>query len=527
MSRNAKVKVDNGGLPRDPIDSHLVDKGRGVSSTDGVVLKKGPWTSTEDAILIDYVKKHGEGNWNSVQKNSGLTRCGKSCRLRWANHLRPNLKKGAFSVEEERLIHELHAKMGNKWARMAALLPGRTDNEIKNYWNTRIKRRQRAGLPPYPVEQCEQAVAAEGQQNPSLHEINTGDLGFLPNGSCHIPDVVFDSLKASQGFLPFIPDLGKVSASSLLMDSLEQTQFGSQMSCMLNCRRGLISQCSSFGGNSEDLFSSLHPYDDSTGKEIMQSVGHSFSFDQDPAGKNHLPPFDVQGSHSFSNGNSSTSRPTALKLELPSLQCSEAELNSRWITSASPQNLLESVDRLIRSPPRSLQVESKYISPPNNGLLESLVYEATQSSAKNHSSDKNSNSFAPTPGDMGGSSLDFCGAEFDEYGDPISPFGHSATSIFNDYTPVSGSGSSLDNQPYADSFPVLSLKEEPFNQFQSPEREQETPAKSIYTWPDALLASSDWFGQPSGPFIGETPTSDSMAFVTGHDLSGDKGTAEA
>ncbi|EYU46142.1 hypothetical protein MIMGU_mgv1a008698mg [Erythranthe guttata] len=104
-------------------------------------LKKGPWTSAEDAILVEYVSKYGEGNWNAVQKNSGLARCGKSCRLRWANHLRPNLKKGAFSPEEEHLIVELHSKMGNKWARMAAELPGRTDNEIKNYWNTRIKRK--------------------------------------------------------------------------------------------------------------------------------------------------------------------------------------------------------------------------------------------------------------------------------------------------------------------------------------------------------------------------------------------------
>ena len=83
-------------------------------------LKKGPWTAAEDAILIEYVKKHGEGNWNAVQKNSGLARCGKSCRLRWANHLRPNLKKGSLSPEEEKLIIELHAKFGNKWARMAS-----------------------------------------------------------------------------------------------------------------------------------------------------------------------------------------------------------------------------------------------------------------------------------------------------------------------------------------------------------------------------------------------------------------------
>ncbi|KAL2493584.1 transcription factor MYB [Forsythia ovata] len=135
----------------------LKDSWRSVRSIGAVsgrhMLKKGPWTAAEDAILKEYVKKHGEGNWNAVQRNSGLMRCGKSCRLRWANHLRPNLKKGAFSSEEERIIGELHAMLGNKWARMAAQLPGRTDNEIKNYWNTRLKRRQRAGLSTYHQEQ--------------------------------------------------------------------------------------------------------------------------------------------------------------------------------------------------------------------------------------------------------------------------------------------------------------------------------------------------------------------------------------
>ncbi|KAL1216982.1 Transcription factor [Cardamine amara subsp. amara] len=120
------------------------------TTTEARGLKKGPWTATEDAILTEYVRKHGEGNWNAVQKNSGLLRCGKSCRLRWANHLRPNLKKGSFTPDEEKIIIDLHAKLGNKWARMASQLPGRTDNEIKNYWNTRMKRRQRAGLPLYP-----------------------------------------------------------------------------------------------------------------------------------------------------------------------------------------------------------------------------------------------------------------------------------------------------------------------------------------------------------------------------------------
>lgn len=119
MSHTTTNDSDDG-MPRDRINSPSIDEGSSGGSGGAGVLKKGPWTSTEDAILVDYVKKHGEGNWNAVQKHSGLLRCGKSCRLRWANHLRPNLKKGAFTPEEERLIIELHAKMGNKWARMAA-----------------------------------------------------------------------------------------------------------------------------------------------------------------------------------------------------------------------------------------------------------------------------------------------------------------------------------------------------------------------------------------------------------------------
>ncbi|KAL8131202.1 hypothetical protein AgCh_007213 [Apium graveolens] len=131
-----------------------------------VVLKKGPWTAAEDAVLLEYVKRQGEGNWNAVQKNTSLQRCGKSCRLRWANHLRPFLKKGPFTSDEEKTIIDLHAKIGNKWARMAAQLPGRTDNEIKNYWNTRLKRRQRAGLPVYPMELLQQQFNHHFHQKP-------------------------------------------------------------------------------------------------------------------------------------------------------------------------------------------------------------------------------------------------------------------------------------------------------------------------------------------------------------------------
>ncbi|PKU78424.1 transcription factor MYB102-like [Dendrobium catenatum] len=112
-------------------------------------LKKGPWTPEEDQKLIDYIQKHGHGTWRTLPKNAGLARCGKSCRLRWANYLRPDIKRGRFSFEEEETIIQLHSVLGNKWSAVAAHLPGRTDNEIKNYWNTHIKKRLlRSGIDP-------------------------------------------------------------------------------------------------------------------------------------------------------------------------------------------------------------------------------------------------------------------------------------------------------------------------------------------------------------------------------------------
>lgn len=112
-------------------------------------LKKGPWTPEEDHKLISFIQLHGPGNWRSLPKNAGLQRCGKSCRLRWTNYLRPDIKRGRFSFEEEETIIQLHSILGNKWSAIAARLPGRTDNEIKNYWNTHIRKRLlRDGIDP-------------------------------------------------------------------------------------------------------------------------------------------------------------------------------------------------------------------------------------------------------------------------------------------------------------------------------------------------------------------------------------------
>ncbi|KAI3906451.1 hypothetical protein MKX01_029066 [Papaver californicum] len=108
---------------------------------DEIGLKKGPWTPEEDQKLTDYIHRNGHGSWRALPKLAGLNRCGKSCRLRWSNYLRPDIKRGKFSDDEEQLIISLHSVLGNKWSQIATHLPGRTDNEIKNYWNTHLKKK--------------------------------------------------------------------------------------------------------------------------------------------------------------------------------------------------------------------------------------------------------------------------------------------------------------------------------------------------------------------------------------------------
>ncbi|XP_054824650.1 MYB-like transcription factor EOBI [Prosopis cineraria] len=115
----------------------------GSNNEEEAELRRGPWTLEEDSLLIHCIALHGEGRWNMLAKSSGLKRTGKSCRLRWLNYLKPDIKRGNLTPQEQLLILELHSKWGNRWSKIAQHLPGRTDNEIKNYWRTRVQKQAR------------------------------------------------------------------------------------------------------------------------------------------------------------------------------------------------------------------------------------------------------------------------------------------------------------------------------------------------------------------------------------------------
>ncbi|KAI3678806.1 hypothetical protein L6452_38109 [Arctium lappa] len=148
-------------------------------------LKKGPWTHQEDRILIDYINLHGHPNWRALPKLAGLLRCGKSCRLRWTNYLKPDIKRGNFSREEEDTIIQLHTAMGNRWSAIAARLPGRTDNEIKNVWHTHLKKRVN---PNNPTTETTSKFQENPQESKEDEQNGVGSSPSQTNSSSTITD---------------------------------------------------------------------------------------------------------------------------------------------------------------------------------------------------------------------------------------------------------------------------------------------------------------------------------------------------
>ncbi|XP_047339471.1 transcription factor MYB20-like [Impatiens glandulifera] len=177
---------------------------------DEIGLKKGPWSEEEDAILVNYIEKNGHASWRALPKHAGLNRCGKSCRLRWNNYLRPDIKRGNFSDEEEQLIIKLHSLLGNKWSRIATHLPGRTDNEIKNYWNTHLgKKLLKMGIDPKTHEPLPPKVNFLEDLNRMLHVQNFTNLmkllgqdnGFMPQANLSLAHLA--NAKLMQTIMPY------------------------------------------------------------------------------------------------------------------------------------------------------------------------------------------------------------------------------------------------------------------------------------------------------------------------------------
>nr|UYI35448.1 myb domain protein 36 [Mentha spicata] len=190
---------------------------------DKANVKKGPWSPEEDAKLKEYIEKHGTGgNWIAFPQRAGLKRCGKSCRLRWLNYLRPNIKHGEFSDDEDRIICSLFARIGSRWSIIAGQLPGRTDNDIKNYWNTKLKKKLLGNIP---------------QRRPLQQAISPPPL--FPNLSSRIPSP-YDYVSAAslRSFSTAAAAADPATAAALMSSGLPmhgnynpETIYGGEASC--------------------------------------------------------------------------------------------------------------------------------------------------------------------------------------------------------------------------------------------------------------------------------------------------------
>ncbi|XP_058740494.1 transcription factor MYB61-like [Vicia villosa] len=196
-------------------------------------LRKGLWSPEEDEKLLNYITKHGHGCWSSVPKLAGLQRCGKSCRLRWINYLRPDLKRGAFSIEEENSIIELHALLGNRWSQIAAQLPGRTDNEIKNLWNSNLKKKLRQkGIDPNTHQTISESVENNDKEKEKQVEAEKSNNQIQKSsfGSNEVNSIPMDNNNTNYPVERNSSSNSKINNSSCFISSENMVGLGSSSS---------------------------------------------------------------------------------------------------------------------------------------------------------------------------------------------------------------------------------------------------------------------------------------------------------
>ncbi|KAE8696988.1 Transcription factor MYB12 [Hibiscus syriacus] len=220
-----------------------------------VGLKRGRWTAEEDELLTKYIQANGEGSWRSLPKNAGLLRCGKSCRLRWINYLRADLKRGNFTSQEEELILHLHASLGKRWSLIASTLPGRTDNEIKNYWNSHLSRKIHSFRRPF------------SNTIPVVMEVNKAVIANRKGGRNGIPSIkkpIENPLVNEKVPFPSTPVLGKETLPINAVEVKEGTSMENSMGCPSG---GILAPLESIESNGMPWF------DDITNSELLQPHG--------------------------------------------------------------------------------------------------------------------------------------------------------------------------------------------------------------------------------------------------------------
>ncbi|KAL1353544.1 hypothetical protein HN51_017472 [Arachis hypogaea] len=244
---------------------------------DKANVKRGPWSPDEDATLKNYLHTHGTGgNWIALPRKAGLRRCGKSCRLRWLNYLRPDIKHGGFTEQEDQIICTLYTQMGSRWSAIASQLPGRTDNDVKNYWNTKLKKKLMAGKVISPNNNNNNKTLLTTQQNSD----------FQDNKNCSPP-----SSSSSLVHLPILSNDINNFSSNLSLDLIHQQLYSPQFMNLeidgANSRSNKNNNSSNIEGSTSS--SSLALLDYKGGSSLLEEEKqHGVGDDNDESNKEFL-----------------------------------------------------------------------------------------------------------------------------------------------------------------------------------------------------------------------------------------------